>query len=333
MFKRAATQYNLLWAVFLLLGPAPLTNSAWCQSDFAMFLNPRPNDFSAIGGVESTFYGKQDVEDEDAEVEAFRLEGRVRLMLGKPSSDEWVLSLDALAWDLDSDAHFDESGKSLPDDLQNYAMGITYRRFLDNDWMWGQHLRLGSASDEPFHSPDEMYVKGTTFLRIPSGDANAWLFLLDLDTNREFPVLPGVAYQYVFNRQLWVVVGIPVFALGWQATESIQVDLSYLPLKNVNASTTWRLTDPLKMRLAFEWRSDYFKRADRDEWDDRIEVEEKRGVIGFEYSFTEQLSLGLEGGYAFGREIGEGDSWDDRRENNIEIEDSWFGGIKLNWRI
>ena len=186
------------------------------QDDLRLWLNPRPNDFTLLLERESILYDDADVTDQDIEFEAMRHDLHLRWRLGAVPDSEWILSLDGDSWSIDSDARFDESGRKVPQELQRVAAGATYRRFLDNDWLLGQNLELGSASNKPFDSAEELYIGGTTFLRLPSGPHNAWLMLLNFDTRRSLPVLPGLAYQAVLGEDLQVVAGVPVLAVDWR---------------------------------------------------------------------------------------------------------------------
>jgi len=303
------------------------------QDDFRLWLSPRPNEFSVKASAATTLYSDEDVADQDADFEAARHDLNLRVKLGPAAESEWLLSLDTESWALDTPARFDESGLRLPQELHQVAAGVTYRRLLENNWLVGQNLQFGSASDKPFDSAEEMFIRGTTFLKLPSGRYNAWLMFLNFDTHREFPVLPGLAYQVVLAENLFAVVGVPVLTVEWQPVKTTHFGLSYFPVKQFNARLTHRFGEPWTAAASFQWDSSLFSRAGRDDRDDRIELEEKRVKLELAYAFTEQLSLAAHGGYAFGRRLGEGDDYDERSENDIDIEDAWFGGAELRWRL
>lgn len=327
------------WAFFGLRVPLSislvfvLSQSASAQDDFRLWLSPRPNEFSVKASATTTLYSDEDVADQDADFEAARHDLNLRVKLGPAAESEWLLSLDAESWALDTPARFDESGLGLPQELHQVAAGVTYRRLLENDWLIGQNLQLGSASDKLFDSAEEIYLRGTTFLKLPSGRYNAWLMFLNFDTHREFPVLPGLAYQAVLAENLFAVVGVPVLTVEWQPVKTTHLGLSYFPIKHLNARLTHRFGEPWTATASFQWDSSLFSRAGRDDKDDRIEFEEKRVKLELAYAFTEQLSLAAHGGYAFGRRLGEGDDYDERSENDMDIENAWFGGAELRWRL
>lgn len=306
--------------------------TGWAQEDLRLWLNPQLNEFSWSIDEKTDHYADGDVAGQDTDVDLWRQDLGLRYRFDGGERSEWILSLDSAVWSVDSDARFDESGASLPDDFYDLSLGATYRWFLENDWLVGQNLQLGSAGDKPFDRISEMDLSGTTFLRFPSGKYNAWMVFLNFDTGREYPVIPGAAYQLVLSRRLWMVVGVPVASIGWRPLEPFEVQINYFPLNNLDASVAFHPTEQTRMSVGFYWDSRYFKRADREEWDDRIEFEEKRAQVNLEYTLNESVSLGAHGGFAFDRTIGEGNDADDRSANDIDIEDSWFGGVKLNWK-
>ena len=53
------------------------------------------------------------------------------------------------------------------DNLYNTSVGVIYRQSIREDWRVGGQLNIGSASDKPFNSMDEMYMRGIGFLQIP----------------------------------------------------------------------------------------------------------------------------------------------------------------------
>ena len=57
-------------------------------------------------------------------------------------------------------------------------LGLRYNRQLDNGWIAGGGVSIGSASDHPFAGIHEIYVGLNAMLRIPQGEHNAWIFTL-----------------------------------------------------------------------------------------------------------------------------------------------------------
>ena len=66
----------------------------------------------------------------------------------------------------------------LPSELWGVNLGLRYNRQLDDGWITGGGVSIGSASDHPFAGIHEMNVGMNAMLRIPQGEHNAWLFTL-----------------------------------------------------------------------------------------------------------------------------------------------------------
>src|SRR5207249_11797313 len=59
----------------------------------------------------------------------------------------------------DTRARFPEAGGRFPSELWDASASVSYRHKFDNGWTGGVALTVGSASDEPFNSVDEMYFR------------------------------------------------------------------------------------------------------------------------------------------------------------------------------
>jgi hypothetical protein len=285
--------------------------------------------------VRGSYYPESDVDEQEEDFDALRLELRFRALISSSSDDEWIFEADVDRWDFDTDARFDESGLRLPSELGDYSFGATYRRLLEGGWIVGQSFRLGSASDDPFSTINEMYVRGTTFLRVPAQGRDSWMYFLYIDTSRPIPVTPGFGYHYIPSRDFQLIAGIPILLFRWNFTEDWSWFFTYLPvtINNVHTAVTWQVTDPMQISAGFRWDSKYYRREDREKWDDRIRVEEKRLYAAAEYAFSSEMSVQGEAGYAFGRQFGEGNSRDDYRDNEIEIDPGAFIRLAFNWRL
>ena len=79
-----------------------------------------------------------------------------------------------------TDAILPDTGQPFPENLWNVHLGLRYARQLDDGWIAGGGVSIGSASDHPFASIHEMNVGMNAMLRIPQGEHNAWIFSLDV---------------------------------------------------------------------------------------------------------------------------------------------------------
>ena len=74
---------------------------------------------------------------------------------------------------IDTDAILPDSHKPYPDELWDARVGLMYMRQLSGDRIIGGGVSVGSASDHPFASINEMNVSMNAMYRIPSGQRNA----------------------------------------------------------------------------------------------------------------------------------------------------------------
>lgn len=247
----------------------------------------------------------------------------------------WTMGLDFKMLDLDTDARLPRSPTdAFPRELYDVGATLSFRRQLENGWLMGVTGRLGSASDKPFNSGDEVDVNITGFWRIPHRRKNAWLLFLNYANHRagsslEHVPLPGVAYQFSFRERDWAMVGLPVSALHMQLLERLELDLSYAMIRNARAKLTWKALDELDVYGQFVWGSQGFWRAARPDEDDALLFYEKKLSLGTDWSPWENLKVGLEAGLAFDRFIFEGNDYNDNDDNRIGLTKSLFGGVSV----
>lgn len=302
-------------------------------SDLTLLLHPERNEFTLDIRDSLRIYTSEGVEDSPHDFRAMMYDLSLRYPLILNEEHELYVGTDFDWIDLDTDARLGGSGGALPSDLYDLNLTLGYRRWLENGWKTGGMLQLGSASDRLFNSWDETYLKGTAFLQVPHLEYTAWMFFLNADSDRDIPVVPGFAYMFPVSRQALAVVGLPVVAVAGNFGEKISFQAGYLPIRNANVKLGYSPIEELTFSLAFDWRTRFFNRADRDSSSDRIEFEEKRATAGLSWDITQRANIGVEAGYAFGRQIGEGDKRSDRNRNRILIEDGWFGGAQFQYRF
>ena len=187
-----------------------------------------------------------------------------------------------------------------PNELWNIGLGTTYRHLFDNGWIAGGSLQVGSASDKPFNSINVMNVGFSSFLRVPQGDRNAWLFTLSYSPTAQVPYpIPGVAYSWVPSDRFQANLGIP-FAIIWRPLDDLLLNLSYMPLTNVNARATYRLWGPVRVYTGYHWTNQGYFLADRTDSRNRFLYYDMRVVGGLQAVYG-AWSFDLSSGYAFNR--------------------------------
>jgi hypothetical protein len=225
------------------------------------------------------------------------------------------------------------TGQAFPSELWNIRMGLTYRYQFDNGWNAGLSVGAGSASDRPFHSINEITENISTFLRIPSGDHNAWLFSLSYSPNSQlnFPI-PGVAYLWQPSDTFRASLGVP-FQVMYRPIDDLTLDFSYMLLTTVHARATYRLCRPLRIYTGFDWENESYWLADRPDVKDRFFYYDKRLSAGLQLAVGTNCLLDLSGGYLFDRYYAEAQSVSLNPPNRIDVSDGPYLGLqgRVRW--
>ena len=249
---------------------------------------------------------------------------------------EWTLRTSVRALDLDTNARLPDTWDRFPSELWDVRLGTSYRHKFDNDWIAGGDLTIGSPSDRPFASGDEIAVSASGFLRIPHGERNAWLFLANYANNREFlphVPIPGIAYHCNPSDQLSVLAGVPFTVVNWEPLDRLTLEASYLIPRRVHTQISYELIEALKLYAGFDWTSQRYYRHDRRDDDDRLSYYEKRVALGVHWDVRENIWLDLAGGWAFDRFWFEGEDYGDRGDNRLDLSDGPFVKFHIGFRI
>lgn len=229
-----------------------------------------------------------------------------------------------------TDALLPDSLRPFPHQLWSANLGFNYMHQLDNGWSSGLMGGIGSASDEPFQSIDEVTANVGAFLRIPArrGQDSWQLMLMYMHGGQvNFPI-PMVSYAWNPSDRLRVKVGLP-FSLAWQPAEDLTFDLSYVPLNNIDARLKYRLTPRFHMYFGYEFLNDSYFLADRTDRSDRFFAFEQRLISGLQWKVGRKMYFDLNVGYSFGRSYGEGDSQWGSLSDEVDVASGLFLGTSL----
>jgi hypothetical protein len=247
--------------------------------------------------------------------------------------NEWSVNTHVRAEFFHTGAVLPQSGMPFPDELWNVRFGTTYRHLFENDWIAGVGASVGSASDKPFHSIEEMFFGINAFVRIPSGERNAWLFTLSYSPTNElnFPV-PGVAYVWQPSDYFLANIGLPLM-IFYRPTDDLTLDFSYMLIRTVHARATYRLAPPLRVHVAFDWANENYFLADRANVNDRFFYYDKRLTTGVQYILSPRASLDLSGGYVFDRFYFQGAQFSgDSHTDRIDVGNGAFVSLQFQMR-
>jgi len=297
------------------------------QDSMRKMLKKTFGDLTFEAKADTTFF-QTDVRRQATGLNFFYRRVDLSLPLFQDERQEWSLGGKFGATELDTRARLPDTGGRLPNELWDLGLWTAYRRKIDNGWIAGGSLSFGSPSDKPFASRHEMETAANGFLRIPHGQSDAWVAMLNWSNNREFAPgipLPGLAYEFNRGRDLQALVGLPFSSIRWRVDERWTLSASYLVPRTVHAKATYALTEKLKAFVAYDWQNRRWFRHDRRDHEDRLFYYEMNATSGVEWEISKQASLVVAAGYGFQRMLFEGD----RNDNRINLADSPLVSLNL----
>jgi hypothetical protein len=327
--------------VFLIAAAAGIllfaAASGWAQQDPSRWqdmLSEHPSEYRARVGLR--YIPEEQVKDQNADFALFEESFSGSGLIWKDDVEDVRLSADVRHEGIRTTAILPDSGVPFPDDLWSVSVGATYRYLFKSGVVLGGSVSIGSASDEPFHSSREIVESVVGFVKLPSGERNAWLFGLAYSNNREYAnSFPIPIIEYFFNPS-WdfhAVVGFPMESLEWRATEDLTFQLTYALIHNIHALAKYRVADPLRVYVGFDWTTEGYLLVDRPDPKDRFFYDEKRAKGGVRLEFGEGWSFDLSAGYVFGRKYGESDRGLRSAFDRVEIGSGAYGLASLEWRL
>jgi hypothetical protein len=293
-------------------------------------LSPTVGNMPVRASLAFSWFPSEEVHFQPASLGSYREDFAISAPIWQDDRNEWSLSTNLRAEEFQTDAILPTTHQAFPDQLVDVRFGTSYRHEFDNDWIAGVGVSFGSASDEPFHSINELTGGVNAFLRVPQGDRNAWLFTISYSTNAQINIpIPGVAYLWWPTDYFQAVIGFPFASINYRPTEDLTLSVSYALLTTVHARATYRLTPALRVYAAFDWDNESYFRVGREDDEDRFFYYEKRASTGVQYTLGPRTNLDLSGGYAFDRFYFEGQSLNDDGTNRVDVGNGPYVSLKL----
>jgi hypothetical protein len=225
---------------------------------------------------------------------------------------------------IDTDVLMPDSRAAYPDNLWNVTLGLMYMRTLSEGRMFSCGVNIGSASDRPFGSINEMNVSTMAMYRRPSGPRNAWTFGVMYSPTGEiqFPI-PMVSYFWNPSDQFQANLGVP-FMATYRPSDRWTFEASYMPIHTINARALYKLSDRLRLVGGYSWSNEAYSLYDRTNDNDRFFLYDQRVSLGIETRLNSWLTADLTGGYAFGRYSYVGAQWDSTQYDRVDIANGPF---------
>jgi len=322
----------LLVVCLVVLGPPP----ADAQEDFLNLFAPEMGSIPVRSDYRVTIFPDQPVAGQHAELGLFQQDFTLSMPLRQSPTDEWYASVRIRNQEFDTRAVLPDTGERFPDELWNVRIGTGYRHRFESGWIGALDVTVGSPSDRPFASMDEIDINATAVLRVPARDRDAWLFFVNYGSNREFLPnipLPGFGYSYQPSDQLTAVITTGVVSLQYRPVETLTLSASYVAIRTVDVRLTYQVFRPVRLWVGFDWTNERYLRADRANSDDRLFYYEKRIRVGAIIGLARWLFVDADVGYSFDRFYFEGEGYSDRNHNRIDVGDGPFAQIRLGARF
>ena len=312
------------------------TATAMAQAELQQWVDPTLGRMMGRGDYRITFYSSERVEGQSTRLDLTQHNFTLVTPLFQNSTDELAMSARLRYQNYDTAARLPDSGQRLPEELYDAKAGLSYRHKFANDWILGGSLTVGSASDEPFASEDELIVRAAAVLRVPSGPRNAWMYSITYASDveifhmRHIPI-PGIAYFWAPSDRFSAVIGFPFTSLEYKPFDALTLEASYFPVRTVRARAMYAIFRPLRVFIGFDADHDSYYLANRSDKDDQLFYYEKRVSGGLRFDLR-HVGIEVTGGYAFDRFYFEGERYSDRNDNRFNVGDGTFVAVRLSTR-
>jgi len=316
---RAAPVLGGLVLMFLIYWPGPVA----AQDGLSQLINPVMGKLRFSADCQGEYLPAREVEGQALDLGLTKHQVEILAPLRQDRTQELGVIVKAQEWTIETEAVLPDSGRSLPEELQQVGLGAFYRRQTADGWTWGLLAGLDSSADRPFQSEDEIALSGTAFVRLPRNRTQAWLVFLHYSNLADYwngLPLGGFAWQYLPSPRTQMLLGLPVVWFRHLPTKSTSLSLLYLLPQTVSARAGWRPTDRTETYVTLDSTHKGFFLTDRRDKNNRLLFYETKGLVGFDFRVSENLSLDLAGGWVFERMVFEGENFGDRAQNRLDLE-------------
>ena len=234
--------------------------------------------------------------------------------------------------DLDTHAVLPDTGERLPQQLWDVQAGMTFLWLLPPGLF---DITLGSASDRPFAGDDELTADVTYLIGNPY-EETGFLFIVNYSNNRDWLnriIFPGFMFRFQPDDRLKVVAGFPFSGVRWRPDERWSFSATYSFPRTVRARAAYRPVRALELFAGFDWENQRYFRHDRAETKDRLWYVEKRVTGGVRWEIGRHAFVEAAAGYAFNRFFFEGETYEDREDNRVNVSDGAFAAVRVGVRF
>jgi len=324
---------RIIWTFLGVACCLLLANAAPAQN-LTSWLDPTLGDLKYSFKYEMDYSPDRSVEGQ--EVDMGYLENTASLFVPVWQNPRHELAVEARAgyMSVNTSAILPQSNRPFPDDLWDLRAGASYRYKLERGWVAGASLTVGSPSDKPFNKLDDTSIGANLSLMIPQSKQHYWLFYVNYSNTRDFLAnipIPGAAYSYNPNRNLMVLLGLPLAIVRWRPNPKWTLAGSYIYPRSIITRIGYRIRPWLEPYVGFDWTYQRWFLSDRSDEKDRFFFYQKEWKAGLKFNFKQDLKLNLSASYAFDRLWFEGNDYDDRDQDRINLENGLIFSLVFNW--
>ena len=323
--NRTSPQPVLVLAALLLAVTAALG-----QDEMADWLDPRLGQLQTSLSYDVEHHEQQSVRDSSEQMGPLFQEMSFSLPLFQNEKRELGLTVGYERADFNTGADFPDSEEDFPEIYEDYTLAFAYRQWLTSERQIGVMAQIGSPSDDPYDSFDDIAIDVNAMYRQNASGRDAWSFLVNFSTNRgwlNYIPLPGVAYS-LSREKVQALIGIPINMVRWQPTKQSSLLATYIPARNINVRAGYEIAQPIEVYTGFSWENRSYFRANRQDDDNRVEFYSKKVTGGIAWEVNESFTVDFRAGYAFDRFVFEGEDYEDRNRDRIEFSDGPFYGVR-----
>ena len=267
-----------------------------------------PNErFSIMLGGSMT--GAGDIEyrgDDLGEVETsrFNIEGSYSI----PLNESWMFEVGGVYDYLETDHNRGDS--LIPENLSSVALNLRAMWRVNDKWMVSASIAPGFYGDDEVDFSEALNAPLMALAFWQKSESVRVAFGFRVDAFSDMPLIPVLGVNWKINSEWELSLGLPKTELRYQWSDQLSLYGGLAMEGNSYA------VDDSSLRTA----------SGKSLRDTYVSESEFRGLVGFEYKFNSGLKLGIEGGYAFGREF-------DYHEKNVklEIDPGAFGAVSVSF--
>ncbi len=118
----------------------------------------------------------------------------------------------------------------------------------------------------------------------------------------------------------------------YRPVDDLTLDVSYMLLRTVHARATYRLASWMRLYTGYDLENEAYPLADRTNVRDRLFYYDQRLSAGLQFPLSTNASLDFSGGYTFDRFYFEGQKFNDRNNNRIDVGAGPYLGLQFRTR-